>query len=81
MTSQIVRIALRYLAMFLAARGFFSAEDGNMLADDPDLAALIEMAIGAAIGIGTEVWWWAAEKWKARNTVTIKVRDFEGENV
>lgn len=66
MSSQVIRIALRYLAMFLAAKGFFSAEDGNMLAEDPELAALIEMAIGAGIALGTEAWFWLAEKWKAR---------------
>lgn len=77
MTSQVVRIALRYLAMFLAAKGYFSPEDGNMLADDPDLAMVIEIGAGFAIGVLTEWWFWLAEKWKARKADV----PFTGEHV
>lgn len=58
MTSVLVRIALRYLAAFLVARGILGADDGTTFASDPDIQALIEAAIGAAIGGATEIWWW-----------------------
>ena len=60
MREQIIRIALRYLAAVLVAKGYFSSEDGSSFASDPDLAMLIDMSVGAAIAGATELWfWWA----------------------
>lgn len=58
MREQIIRIALRYLAMLLVAKGYFSSEDGSSFASDPDVAMAIDMAVGAAIAAGTELWFW-----------------------
>ena len=60
--SPLVRIALRYIAAVLIARGFLNEGDGNMLANDPELAAMIEVAVGAAIGAVTELWYTIARR-------------------
>lgn len=57
-----VRIALRYLAASLVARGLLTPDDGNMLAADPELASAIETGLGMAIGAGTEFWYVLARK-------------------
>ena len=81
MREQVIRIALRYLAIGLVAQGWFSSEDGSMFASDPDVAMFIDMGVGFAIAGATEVWFWLAAKWKERNTITIEVPEFKGENV
>jgi hypothetical protein len=62
MTAVIVRIALRYFAGILVARGLLSAGDGSNFAADPDLQMLIETGAGLAIGAVAEFWYWAAHK-------------------
>lgn len=81
MREQILRIAMRYVAIWLVAKGWFSSEDGSMLASDPDIAMLLDMGVGFAIAAATETWFWLAAKWKERNTITITVPEFKGENV
>lgn len=51
-----VRIFLRYLAGYLVLHGFISDGDGSMLASDPDVAVVLEMALGAGIGLSVEAW-------------------------
>lgn len=54
MEAVLARIALRYLAGALIARGLLGIDDVNTLLTDPDVAALIEIAMGAAIAAATE---------------------------
>ncbi|RWO34728.1 MAG: hypothetical protein EOS10_00020 [Mesorhizobium sp.] len=62
MTAVIVRIALRYFAGILVARGLLSADDGAGFSTDPDLQMLIETGAGMVIGAVTEGWYWMARK-------------------
>jgi len=58
----IVRILLRYLAMYLMTRGYLSADAGAVLLDPAILTALT----GLIIGIGTEAWYrWAKVRGRA----------------
>jgi len=59
MTSLFARIALRYLAGALIAKGFLDHETGQSIIADPD----IQMAIGAGIAAVTEGWYYLARKW------------------
>mgnify|MGYP006342738905 CR=1 FL=1 len=61
MRQQVIRILLRYLAVWLIAKGYFSSEDGSTFASDPDVAMLIDMGVGAAIAGATELWFWLAK--------------------
>lgn len=56
------RIAMRYVAMALVARGLLGADDASILSTDPDIAMLIEVGIGSAIAVGAETWHWLARK-------------------
>lgn len=60
--SVFIRIFLRYLAGVLVARGLLMESDGNMLAGDPELAALLEMGIGMALGAISEAWYVLARR-------------------
>lgn len=60
----IIRIALRYGAGILVTRGFLGESDGNMLASDPEVAALIETGIGVALGAASEAWYWLAKRFR-----------------
>ncbi|WP_421912719.1 hypothetical protein [Mesorhizobium sp.] len=62
MTSVIVRIALRYFAGILVARGLLSADDGGTFSADPDIQMIVETGAGLAIGGITEGWYWMARK-------------------
>jgi len=62
MTSVLVRIALRYAAGALVAKGLLSPDDGSMLAVDAELAQAIEVGVGLAIGAGTEWAYYLARK-------------------
>lgn len=63
MTGVLIRIALRYSAGFLVARGLLSPEDGSVFAVDPDLAKMLEIGIGLAIGALTEAYYAFAKRW------------------
>ena len=54
----VVRIALRYLAMLLMTKGYLSDAAGAALLDPAMMTAIS----GAVIGLGTEIWYWAAKR-------------------
>lgn len=58
----LIRIGLRYGAATLVARGLLGADDAAAISSDPDIAMAIEIGIGGAIGIGTEVWHYIVTK-------------------
>ena len=62
MTAVIVRIALRYLAAYLVAKGVLDQALGDTLAMDPDFAAALTVVVGFLIGAATEGWYWLAKK-------------------
>ena len=62
---QIVRILLRYLAMFIAAKGVFAPGFSEFL-NDPAVAQAVEVGVGLSIGALTEAWWWIVVKWQQR---------------
>ena len=62
MTSVLIRIALRYLAGLLVAKGLISTGMGTELASDPDVIAVIELAVGTIAAIAAEWWWWLARR-------------------
>ncbi|EJZ17408.1 hypothetical protein NE852_12820 [Rhizobium sp. Pop5] len=62
MMSVVVRIALRYLAAALVAKGVFSPDVGNLLSNDPDISMIVEIAAGAVIGLSAEAWYYLASR-------------------
>lgn len=44
-----IRIALRYLAGILVARAILPPDIADMIANDPEIAAAIGLALGAAV--------------------------------
>ena len=62
MIAVIIRIALRYGAGILAARGLLGAGDAAALSTDPDIQAALETAIGVAAGFASEGWYLLARK-------------------
>ena len=62
MTSVIIRIALRYLAAALVAKGVFSPDIGGLLSSDPDISIMAEIAAGAAVGLAAEAWYYLANR-------------------
>lgn len=49
------RILLRYVAMLLAAKGYFDDSVATALIEDRDLQQLIEMGLGLVISVLTEI--------------------------
>ncbi|TGT46870.1 hypothetical protein EN812_05905 [Mesorhizobium sp. M4B.F.Ca.ET.169.01.1.1] len=62
MTSVIVRIALRYGAGVLVARGLLGSDDASAFSADPDIQMALETGLGLAIGGATEAWHWMARR-------------------
>ncbi|TJW49576.1 MAG: hypothetical protein E5X65_32815 [Mesorhizobium sp.] len=62
MTSLIIRIALRYCAGVLVARGLLGADDAASFSADPDIQMVLETGLGLAIGAAVEGWHWLARK-------------------
>lgn len=62
MVPVITRIALRYLAAALVAKGMFTAADAGQFAADPDVVNLVEVSIGLAIAGATEGWYAIAKR-------------------
>lgn len=62
MTAVIARIALRYAAGALVARGILGMQDASFLTTDPDIAAASEIAIGAALAGLSESWYFFAHR-------------------
>lgn len=58
MIAVLARIAARYVAGFLIAKGLLDAGTGNMLATDPDVLTLV----GLGIGVLTELAYTVARK-------------------
>lgn len=56
------RIALRWAAGMLVAKGLFSPDDANLITSDPELARLVEMGLGAVAGAVAEGWYWLAKR-------------------
>jgi hypothetical protein len=54
----IIRIILRYLAMFLMTKGIMSEQAGELFLEPATLTALT----GLIIGVGTEVWYKVSKK-------------------
>lgn len=44
-----IRIALRYVAGYLVIKGLLPADLAEMIANDPEIVALIGLGIGAAV--------------------------------
>jgi hypothetical protein len=63
MTAPIARIILRYVVGILVARAIFTNEDGNALISDPEIAQMVELGVGVAIGAVTEGWYALARRW------------------
>ncbi len=62
MIAPIARIALRYFAGALIAKGFADASFANDFAANPDALALVQAGIGAALGGLTEAWYYLARR-------------------
>ncbi|HWK64112.1 MAG TPA: hypothetical protein VNS34_04185 [Rhizobiaceae bacterium] len=54
MSAVLSRIMLRYVAGAFVAKGLLGVGDVSTLLTDPDVTALVEMAIGAGIALATE---------------------------
>jgi hypothetical protein len=63
MTSVIIRILLRYAAALLVAKGLLSPDVGDVVSNDPDLVAVIEVAAGMIIGVAAECWYFLARNY------------------
>jgi hypothetical protein len=62
MTGVITRILLRYLSGALIFKGLMSPEDGLLFSADPDVAAMVDTAIGAGIAAATEFAYYLARR-------------------
>lgn len=62
MVSVIARIALRYIAGALVAKGVFDASTGSQLAADADVLHAIEIGLGVGLATVSEVWYSLARK-------------------
>lgn len=63
MTGPLIRIFLRYGVGALVMWGLVTAAMGDKIANDPDVAAAIEIGLGLAIAAATEAYYWAAKRW------------------
>lgn len=52
--SVFIRLAMRYLAGALVAKGFMAPEMGDIILYDPEVNAAIQIGAGVAIGAVTE---------------------------
>jgi hypothetical protein len=59
----LARILLRYGTGFLIAHGWLTDDLGNQLALDPEIASYLEIAMGAAVLMLTEGWYWLAKRY------------------
>lgn len=57
-----IRIALRYGAGYLVARGLLGQADGDTIANDPDVYAAVELFAGFTIGALTEGYYMLARR-------------------
>ncbi|CAN7503869.1 hypothetical protein LJR234_003661 [Mesorhizobium amorphae] len=62
MIAVIIRIALRYGAGILVARGLLGAGDAAVLSGDPEIQMALETGVGLALSAATEAWYVLARK-------------------
>lgn len=62
MTSVFIRIALRYGAGILVARGLLGSGDAAAFSADPDIQMAIEAGLGLAAAAISEGWYWLAHR-------------------
>lgn len=62
MIAVVIRIALRYGAGVLVARGLLGAGDAAVLSGDPDIQMALETGVGLALSAATEAWYVLARK-------------------
>lgn len=62
MTAVFARIAFRYLAGALIAKGILSPSMGDFLNTDPDVAAAVEIVAGLAMGAAAEAFYFLAHR-------------------
>ncbi|ANT51236.1 hypothetical protein [Mesorhizobium amorphae] len=62
MIAVIIRIALRYGAGILVARGLIGAGDAAVLSADPEIQMALETGVGLALSAATEAWYVLARK-------------------
>lgn len=62
MTTVFIRIALRYLAALLIARGVLSPDMGDIITSDPEIAMALQLGGGALVGIVAEGWYYLARR-------------------
>lgn len=60
--SVLIRILIRYAAAALVAKGVLSPGLGDMLALDPDVSAVIEIAAGGMAAASVELWYAVAKR-------------------
>jgi hypothetical protein len=63
MIAVIIRIALRYGAAVLVARGLLGAGDAAALSADPDIQMALEAGVGLALSAAAEAWYVLAHHW------------------
>ena len=63
MIGPISRIVLRYVAGALIAHGVVDMATGTEVANNADVLELVQLGVGAAIGIGTELWYALAKRY------------------
>ena len=61
-SAPIARVGLRYFAMLLMAKGYFSQEAADAIIADRDLQQLVEMGVGAVISVAVEIYYKVALK-------------------
>lgn len=62
MIGPVSRIAARYIAGALIAKGFVDVTTGTALATDADFIAIAQVVIGFVVGGLTEAFYWMARK-------------------
>ena len=62
MTAVLVRIALRYGAGLLVAKGILAPEAGADLASDPDVLQVAQIGAGLLAGALAELWFFFAKR-------------------
>jgi hypothetical protein len=62
MTAVVVRIALRYIAGFLVAKGLVTTDLGAGLASDPDVLNVMTILAGFVLGGIAEGFYWLARR-------------------
>jgi hypothetical protein len=65
LTFELVRIALRYLGMFLIAKGVFDPQTADSVFSDP---ALVEIVVGVVSAAVAEIGY-AVSKWRVAKEV------------